>query len=187
MQMRKLFRPGQGQRPAKYCAWFINGTASYRGDSVILDATAPTSQGSSGVLEGKTLGAADFVFVTPSAATTTSDWGLQAGVIEGPCVGHKDTVTAMTNDTVVVVQTWGIHDKVQVSSTDTAASSKLYISDGTAAGAGVAIYAAATATLGTDGYPASPLMGISMTTDATYTRGTVATAKYAVAFVRCDF
>jgi hypothetical protein len=93
--MRKLFRPGGGAKHERYVAAFNNGTDTYRGDLVHWDHTAPTDQGSSGVLEGATLTGTDFIFVRHAAATTEA--GLQAGV----CVGDDVHGLLETNTTAL--------------------------------------------------------------------------------------
>lgn len=111
MQQRQIFRPAVGQAHAKYVAAYLNNTnasgvtASYRGDVVVWDTTAPTSQGASGVLDGQTLGATDFIYVTP---TTTATDRLPAGYLEGRTVGDTVTSVPLVDDTLIVVQIAGL-------------------------------------------------------------------------------
>lgn len=179
---RKLFRPGAGQKPQHYTAAFVNGTAIYRGDFVVWDTTAPASQGASGVLEGKTLGTSDFIFVTTS--TSTLACGVGAGIIEGKSIGNRDTTTAMTNDNVAIIQNWGVFDTHCQVSTATAVGDVL-LSYSTVAGELVGTVALAVAA--TAGHNGGYLQGIALTTDAAYTRGTVTTIKGCTAFVRCQY
>lgn len=182
--MRKIFRPGAGQVPQRFIAAYNNGTLAYRGDTMIWDTTAPASQGSSGVLAGQTLGASDFIFVTYNPATSTA-YGLQAGIAEGLFVGDKNVSTALPNDGIIIVQTYGIHQHTNTDATS-AAGDKLVIS-GNATFTGMAHVIAATATINASDL-GTQLVGISMTAAAaTGTRGTVTTNAQCVAFVRCDF
>ena len=178
-----LFRPGRGQRVARYVAAYVNGTAVQRGDFVIWDTTAPTSQGSSGVLAGQTLLANDFIFVTHSTLATLSV-GKQAGLVEGTRLQDRDTVVALANDSIAIVQTWGVFEThCQVDDTSVTAGDLLLCSS-TVAGELVAIAAhATTSTVTADGY----VVGIALTADAVYTRGTVTTEDGCTAFIRCDW
>lgn len=173
--MRKIFRPGAGQVPQRFIAAFVNATTSFRGDVAIWDTTAPTSQGSSGVLEGKTLGTSDFIFVTIAPATASNSYGLLAGVYEGNTIGSKDTVNNFANDSCVIVQTWGVHDNVGCVDDTVAAGALLTMSTV----AGQCTDAASSTLVG-------GLVGVALTADSTYTRGTVTTANKVTAFVRCD-
>jgi len=182
--MRKLFRPGKGQTPARYTTAFVNGTAVYSGDLVCWDITAPTSQGSSGVLAGQTLGANDFIFVILPPAAALGAQGLQAGIVRGPSLDAQAGATAMTNDDIAVIQTWGVCDRVWVDSTDTAAGNMLL----TGATTGECTRALATAVNGTDATTGEgTLVGCALTADASGTRGTATTEEFATAFIRCDF
>lgn len=184
--MRKLFRPRggtQGALPQRFTSAFVNGTAVYKGDLVHYDTTAPTDQGASGVLEGVTLLANDFgIFVRHAAATTEA--GLQAGIVDGTSIGDPSANTsALTNDTLAIIQTWGVRQKCWVDSTDTAAGSKLTCAATTGECTYLAAYAV-TATNVADG----ALVGVAMTTDtADFVRGTATAEEQATVFIRCDF
>lgn len=173
--MHKLFRPGKGAVPQRFIAAFVNATTSYRGDVAVWDTTAPTSQGASGVLEGKTLGASDFVFVTIAPATASNSYGLLAGVYEGTTIGDKDTVNNFPNDSLAIVQTWGVHDTVGCVDDTVAVGAVLTMS--TVAGQ-CADGASSTLEGG--------LVGVALTEDSTYTRAAVTTANKVTGFVRCD-
>ena len=173
--MRKIFRPGAGAVHKRFVAAFVNATTSYRGDTAIWDTTAPTDQGASGVLEGKTLGANDFIYVTICPATIANSHALHAGVYEGKSIGDTDTVNNLLNDSLAIVQTWGIHDTVQTAD-DTVAAKALLIASTTAG----ALADAATSTL------EGQLVAVAMTTQATYTRGTD-TKNNVTGFIRCDY
>lgn len=179
--MRKIFRPGQGSVVKRFTAAFVNATTSYRGDVAVWDTTAPTDQGSSGVLEGRTLGTKDFVFVTICPATAVNSFGILAGVYEGKGVGDTDTVNNFADDSLAIVQTWGVHDNVHSDDT-TAAGAMLYVSTI----AGQVADVAATDVDATDSvYSALGFVGVALTADAAYTRGTDTKAAVC-AFVRCD-
>ena len=176
--MRKLFRPAAGQRHAAYVAAYVNGSTIYRGDLVAWDTTAPASQGSSGVLAGQTLGANDFLFV--AAPPTTC--GIQAGIVEGNYVSDRVQATALTNDTVIVIQTWGVHDNVWCDATG-AAGSNLTVAATTGESTLVAAWAKTVTNIAD-----AALVGVVLTASATtHTRGTVATEEGCCAFVRCAF
>lgn len=173
---RNLFRPGKGQRPARYIAALCTNTAVYRGDLVIWDyAATPTSI----TWDGNTLGANDFVFVN-TEATAADKIGAAAGIVEGTHIGQSDTTTAITDATtgaLVIVQTWGIHDNVNTVD-DTVAAGDLLLTTGTVAGE------CADATTATDD---GTIVGVAMTADSTYTRGTATDNTKVTAFVRCDW
>jgi hypothetical protein len=180
--MRKIFKPGVGQRPARFTAAYFNATvAGYRGDLVVWDTTAPASQGSSGVLAGETLGANDFIFVKIADAAALV--GNQAGIIEGPTIGYKDGATAITNDTIVIVQTWGVHENVWANATTPVATDMLNVGATTGE-----VTRAAAGTVAATAIADGAIVAIALkaaTTD--HVRGTVATEENVVAFVRCDF
>jgi len=187
--IRSIFRPGKGQVPQKFIRAFWNAaTAGYRGDTCMIDTTAPTSQGASGVLEGKTLGTDDFIYVTITATTIAGSHNRVVGVIEGPTLGSKDTATAIPDDSCVIVQTWGVHDNVRTNPTTGAAGSILSV--GTVAGALEVTVAADVATLilGTDAViHQGNIVGVALNASATYTRGTVTDEDNVTAFIRCNF
>ena len=182
--LRKIFKPGKGSMPARFSAWFTNG-ACYRGDLMLLDATAPTDQGASGVLRGETLGTKDFIFATNTEATAANRAGRQLGVCEGNTVGSKDTVNAVADDAIAIVQTYGVHDNVRVAATDNSAED-IITTLSTVPGE-CAVVAPATVD-GTDDVTLASHVGLVLLGgDTTYTRGTVGSISYSVGFVRCDY
>lgn len=182
--MRKIFRPGQGAVHKRFAAAFVNATTSYRGDIAVWDTTPPTDQGASGVLEGKTLGANDFIYVTIAPATAANSIGILAGVYEGKAVGDRDTVNFFPDNSLAIVQTWGIHDSVYMVDDTVAAGALIYMS--TTAGAGQDV--AASTVIGTDSVNGGALgmVGVAMTADALYTRGTTSVSNVC-GFIRCDY
>jgi hypothetical protein len=180
--MRKLFRPGAGQKPARYVAALTTATNIYRGDCVVWDYSAtPTAITWGGV----TLGAKDMVFVDLNETTITNSAGKQAGLVEGTHIGNSDTTTAITDATtgaLLVVQTWGVFDDHANTVDNTViAGSVLVLS--TVAGEMDDVIVANVATDIT--YPF--MVGVSLSADATYTRGTATTNTGVTAFVRCDW
>jgi len=174
--IKTLFRPGKGRRPGRFIAAVFNaGTAGYRGDVVMWDNTAPTSQGSSGVLEGDTLGVNDFIYVQLTTATIADGQGLQAGILEGTKIGDTDTVTTIPDDSIAIVQTFGVHETVRTVATVVTTSQ---LSIGTIAGECAETLATDVAT------SAHIIIGMPMTADSTYTRGT-ATENKVTGFIRC--
>jgi hypothetical protein len=173
--MHKLFRPRPGHRPQRFCAAFVNGTTSYRGDVAVWDTTAPTSQGASGVLEGRTLRANDFIYVTIAPATASNSYGRLAGVYEGTTIGDTDTVNNLADDACVIVQTWGVHDTVRTVDATVATGALLTMS--TTAGA---------AADGASSTLEGGMVGVALTEDTTYTRGTATTENKVTGFIRCD-
>ena len=184
---RKLFRPGQGQVPARFAAFRLNGTAAYRGDVVMLDTTAPGSQGASGVVDGKTLGANDFIYVvstTLPANEATIGQGAVAGVIEGKGVGDRNTTTALTDDGIVIVQVAGVHEQVWMSA-NTGVAQWLALADSTSTlGAARPIVGVGVTTLG--GAQLSYLVGVILGTNATTgARAAVTNANFCPVWIRC--
>lgn len=110
--VRHLFRPGQGQTIVRYTAAVSDGVI-YPGDWVSLSIAAPTSQGVSGVMFGKTLGAADFLECTLSSTAV----GMSSLCL-GVCMGKS--ITAVSNWTnvlanvladqdIAIIQCAGVH------------------------------------------------------------------------------
>lgn len=183
--IRSLFRPAPGQVYARFIQAFCNGSTVYRGDCVVWDTTAPTSQGTSGKIDGKTIAADDFLFVAPCAAT--AGFGLQAGIVEGKTLHNRDTTTAMDNDGIVIVQTAGIFKThCQVDATTAAAGGPLVVG-GTTTFSGQLTIADATATTSNTlrGNIAVAAMSL-IATGATYSRGTVS-QQGVTALVRCFY
>jgi hypothetical protein len=186
--LRQLFKPGKGQKPARFIAAYVNGSAVYRGDLVCWDAlTAPTDQGSSGVLAGETLGTADHIYVILPPATDAGAQGLQAGIVEGNRIGDRRpsaTANVMLEDNIAIIQTWGVHSNTWVDDTDVVAGVLL----GTGATTGECTHL-----LATDRVHASSIIGegsfvaFALTDDwETHYRAGSTTEEACVAFVRCD-
>lgn len=185
MLAARIFRPGAGKTHSRYVAAFVNGTAVYRGDLVCWDITAPTSQGSSGVLEGQTLGTNDFIFVILPPAAAAAAQGLQAGIVRGNTINDtRSNATAQTDDSCIIVQTWGVCDLAWVNSTDTAAGN-LLVTGATTGEATRLLATDANATNATFGI--GQLVGFALTADSTdHVRGTATAEERATIFVRCD-
>jgi len=186
--LRKLFKPGKGQKPARFIAAYVNGTTVYRGDLVCWDAlTDPTDQGSSGVLAGQTLGTADYLHVIAPPAAAAGAQGLQAGIVEGNRVGDRRpsaTANVLLNDNIAIVQTYGVHSNTWVDSTDTAAGDLL----GTGATTGEStLLAGATLVHASGTFGEGMFVAFALTDDwETHTRAGSTTEEACVAFVRCD-
>jgi len=177
--MHKLFRPGNGQRHARYTAAVCTNTAVFRGDSLFWDITtdvAPTDI----TFDGVTQGAKDFVFVTTSTAAVTV-LGMQAGICCGKGIQDRDTTAAITSSTTVgqlcVVQTWGVFED-HANTVDATVVAGAHMLASTVA----AELADATTFAATDVF-----FGLAISADATYTRGTVTTNTGVSMWVRCDF
>ena len=180
--MRKLFRPGKGSTVARYTAAFCNGATTYRSDVAMWDTTAPTDQGSSGVLEGKTLGTSDYVFVKISSATAITNFGLLAGVFEGTHIGQTSSTVSFLDDSLVIVQTHG-PGRVYCDAT-VAAPAVLFAQ--TTAGA-VADVAASDLDATNSTYSSLGVVGVALDAAVTdYTR-LASTVQGVTAFIRCDY
>lgn len=189
MMTRSVFRPGKGATTSKFIAAYCNGTAVYRGDFVVWDTTAPTSQGSSGVVNGETLGATDFIYVTTST-TTAGSIGKGAGVVEGggaigTGIGNRNTTTAVGDDKIAICMTYGVFSTHCQCDTATAAGD-LLLAASTVAGQLIDSAAPTSAVL-TNSANDGAIAAFVMVTDATYTRATVTTTKGCTAFIRCDW
>ena len=180
--MRQLFRPGAGARHERFIQAIATNTDMYRGDYVVWDTAAtPTAI----TLGGVTLGANDFIFANTKA---TSIAGEQAGIIVGGdgttgSIRNTDTTTAVctaTTGSLVIIQTWGVFDTHANTVSAVAASDKVLVVGGTVAGEMTDL-----TVVGTDS-PQS-LIALTLSTSATYTRGTVTTNTGVTCFVRCDF
>lgn len=179
----RIFRPGAGKRHERFTSAYVNGTGVFRGDLVTWDVLAPASQGASGVIGSETLGANDFVFVTLAAATLTQ--GLAAGCVRGRTFNDQTSnATALTDDSIIHIQTWGVCDTAWVSSTDTAAGDLLVTGATTGEFTRLTV-ASANATNATFGI--GQLAGVAMTVDSTdHIRGTATAEERATIWVRCD-
>ena len=119
--IRKLFRPGAGQVHQAFTAAFAEESI-YPNDVVALSHTAPTSQGSSGVLEGKTLGLGDYIYVVLADTDDTGGVGCQLGVAVGKGINSVSDRTSVLGDVVAAdnllhIQTWGVTRLVQTDDT----------------------------------------------------------------------
>ncbi len=178
-QMRKLFRPGAGQTIRWFTAAFVEAT-TYPHDWVNLSGTATSGQGpgGDGVLEGKTLGTNDFVYVELADSANNGVPGTELGVVMGSGIGAVANTADVSGDSVaadnmVVIQQFGVHPVV---ATDGNASvTAEYLTIGTAAGI-------ADAASG-EGASTFTNVGIALGTDAAYTRAVAATG--GVAWIRC--
>jgi hypothetical protein len=184
--MSSLFRPVAGgfvSSRKRLEPWYVNGTDVYRGDIVAIDTSAATDQGTSGVLDGATLGVTDFVFCALSTAATDNKKIL--GVVDrgDGMTSDTDTVNAISNDGIALVQTSGIHTNAQVEATNVAAGNNL----GPGTTGGLAVIAATDAF---DGFLCAVAL-VNGTDDTlgggNYTRGTVTTAEKVAVLVRCDY
>lgn len=184
---RKLFRPQQGQTHGRFAAFRMNGTLAYRGDVVFLDTTAPASQGqSAGVLDGKTLGTNDFIYVKIASVANdaTIAQGAVAGVVEGVSIGDRNTTTAIADDGIVIVQVAGPHQQVWMSATTGIPDWIALADSGNTLGAARPLVGAGLSTLG--GAEALQLVGPILTSNVTTgTRATVTTTSYCAVWVRC--
>jgi hypothetical protein len=180
--LKSLFRPGQGQVLARYTA-AIADAAMYPGDWVQLSTVAPGSQGVSGVVGGKTLGASDYVecsllFVDSSYLGCGT---LALGVVMGKSIGSVSTWTDVTSQVLAdqdlcVIQSYGIHPNGRQ-----AASGVLgdYLQASTTAGEPVN---------GVSGTVTGSLrpVGVCMVATGTYKRITAADEDGSVVFVHCS-
>ena len=183
--VRSLFRPGKGQKVSRYIQAFINGAAAYHGDFVVWDTTAPTTQGTSGVVDGKTLGTNDYVYVVQSTAIATGT-NRGAGLIEGRTIGDRNTTTALTDDQLVIVQTYGVFDDNCFLSASSTTRGDILFASSTVAGQ-LIVSAAVTATDSTNDRNNEWMVGFTLGPTATYTRAAVTNANGATVFIRCDF
>lgn len=112
--IKGLFRPRKGSVIQAFTAGFADGTG-YPADWYSLNAAeAPTAQGSSGVLDGTTLGATDYVEVAPLDTDDAGSEGLALGVAMGKgigAVGNWDDVNgdSFADGDLIVIQCWGVH------------------------------------------------------------------------------
>lgn len=184
---RKIFRPGVGQTPARFTSAFLNGATCYAGDLVCWDITAPTSQAFNGATD--TLGATDYIYVIHPPAAAAAANGLQAGILQGDGINRDSavgTANLLTNDQLVIVQTWGVApDVFAVTSTDSAAG--IMLVTGATTGA-VTQVLATDAIAATDQTLFGGLVGFALNAQATdHSRGATATEPGLDMFVRCDF
>jgi len=184
---RKFFRPMAGQTHGRFAAFRMNGTLSYRGDTVFIDTTAPASQGqTAGVLDGKTLGTNDFMYVNIQniANDATTPHCHVAGVVEGLSVGDRNTTTAIPDDGVVIVQVAGVHQQAWMSATTGTAGWVAVADSGNTLGAARALVGIGKSTLGPP--ELALLVGVLLTDNvATGTRAAVTTTSYSAVWVRC--
>jgi len=182
MLAKGLFRPGQGNTIQRYTAAVADG-AMYPGDWVMISMTAPASQGVSGVVGGKTLGAADYVECSLSDSTTTGNPATCIGVLAGKTVTNysitSDVSTAVLADQdVAIIQTFGIAPLASVASGG--AAREFLIMSNVAGEASNVLSAAAGVTGDT------VVIGTQMASSGTYTRATSTTNDGAICWVKCD-
>ena len=178
---RKIFRPGAGQTHQNFIVAFAE-VATYPNDLVGLSTTAPASQGSSGVLEGKTLGDYDYIYAD-LMDTNATDGAFSVGTQLGVCVGKSiNAVSDRTNvindvvaaDTLMVIQNWGI--------------TRLVYCDATVA-AGAVLTTGTTEAAVTDATTSllQNHVGLAMATQETYSRAAATDVQGVPAFIRCNF
>jgi len=177
--VRHLFRPAQGQTLASYTA-AVADAAMYPGDWVMLSTIAPSSQGVSGVMFGKTLAATDYLECTSLLTTNLGCGTLALGVVMGKAVGSVKAWTDVSGDVladqdVAIIQNWGIHPNA--SGADTAVLGD-YLQASSVA------YEPVNGVSGTVTGSLRPL-GVCMATAATYKRVTAADTEGCVTFVHC--
>jgi len=184
---RKLFRPMAGQTHGRFAAFRMNGTLSYRGDTVFIDKTAPATQGqTAGVLDGKTLGTQDFLYVNIQniGNDATTPHCHVAGVVEGLSIGDRNTTTAIPDDGVVIVQVAGVHTQTWTTTTDATAGWVAVGDSGSTLGGARALVGIGKSTLGPP--ELALLVGVVLTdTVTTGTRAAVTTTPYSAVWVRC--
>ena len=103
-------------------------------------------------------------------------------------MGETSSVTAMTNDDIAIVQTWGVHTNVFCAD-DTVAAGAYLTTHSTVAGECADKAATDMMPTGTDATlhgQALTLVGMALTADTTFTRGT-ATEECCTGFIRCDW
>lgn len=189
--MSTLFRPGKGKTVGRYVAAFVNGAAVYRGDLVCWDVTAPASQGASGVLENQTLGTSDFVFAILPPAAANAAQGLQAGCVRGKTINDPaSNATAQADDSIIIIQTWGVCDLAWVSATT--CDPGTFLTTGATTGeftvAAIAADVATVINATNSTFGEARLAAIALTADSTdHVRGTATAEERATIFVRCDF
>jgi hypothetical protein len=177
--MHKIFRPQSGQRHARYTAALTTNTAVYRGDALFWDITTDVAPTDVTDADGGTPGAKDFVFVTTSTSAATL-LGKQAGICCGKGIQDRDTTAAIASATdtagYCVVQTWGVFEDHANTVDDTVVAGAHLV-----AGTVAAELADATTFAATDIF-----YGLSISTDAAYTRGTATDNTGVSMWVRCD-
>jgi hypothetical protein len=178
---RKLFLPGAGSAIERYTS-AVADAAMYPGDFVSLSQTAPASQGVSGVVRSKTLGAADYVEVG-LADTTAGASVLCLGVVVGKSI-RRYSITSdvspevMADQDIVTILTYGVCSLASVASGG-AAGEYLIVSSTVGEASNVT-----TAAAGLTGI--TKIIGVQMASSGTYTRATPTTNDGAICFVTCD-
>ena len=181
MNAKSIFKPGAGAVINRYTCAIADG-AMYPGDFVSMSQTAPASQGVSGAVAGKTLGAADYV----ECSLSTNAAGMSAlciGILAGKTISNY-TITSdvsggvLADQDVAIVQTYGIAGLGSVASGG-AAGEYLIVSavSGEAAND-------VTANVGLTGI--TKIIGVQMAASGTYTRATPTTNDGAICWVTCD-
>lgn len=182
MNAKTIFRPGQGSVINRYTAAIADG-AMYPGDWVMLSATAPGSQGVSGAVGGKTLGAADYVECSLSDSTTTGNPALALGVLAGKSFSNYSITSdvsggVLADQDLATIQTYGIAPLASVAS---GGAAREFLIMSTVAGEASNVLSAAAGITGD-----TVILGTQMAASGTYTRATPTTNDGAICWVKCD-
>lgn len=181
MLARSLFRPMQGQTIARYTAAVSDGVI-YPGDWVSLSITAPTSQGVSGVVFGKTLAATDYLECTLSS-TAVGMSSLCLGVCMGKSVGSVSDWTDVTSQVladqdVAIIQSFGVHPKARQAASGVAGD---YLITSATTGEADNVLTAAAGLTGI-----TKIVGNALVATGTYKRITAADEDGGVTWVTCS-
>jgi hypothetical protein len=176
--MRKLFRPGQGQTIEAYTT-AVASEAMYPHDFVSLVSTDPTSQGSSGVFEGKTLGDYDYI---ECALTLVATNRTCLGVLMGKSIDAVSNIADVSGEVladgdVAVIQYRGVHPRCSQAATGLIDE---YLIASSTGGEASNVLSAAAGTTGDTGILGQTLEA----TAANYTRATGVTNDGGAAYIR---
>lgn len=181
MNAKTIFRPGSGSTIVRYTA-AVADNRMYPGDWVVLSTTVPASQGVSGVVGGKTLGASDYVEVSP-ALDTTGFAPLCLGVLAGKTITNYGITSdvsggVLADQDIAIIQTFGVASLASVASGG-AAAEFLIVSNVAGEASNVLTGAA-----GITGI--TKIIGSQLAASGTYTRATPTTNDGAICWVTCD-
>lgn len=158
---KSVFRPGKGQVIESFTAAF-SSEAMYPGALVCINTLIPTSQGSSGVIEGQTLAALDYIECQMAAEDVAGAEACMLGSVRGKSIDAVQDWSqllahVLADGDLAIIQNWGVHPGIWITDAGTVGD-HIQLS-ATAEGEGVA-----SSTLNTEGADVATVLATGVST-----------------------
>jgi hypothetical protein len=121
--VKGLFRPGAGSRIESFTAAF-SSEVMYPGALVCINTLIPTSQGVSGVIEGKTLGVLDYIECQMAAGDVLGAEACMLGSVRGTSINSVANWADVSGDVfadgdLAIIQNYGVHPGIWITDAGT--------------------------------------------------------------------